>query len=180
MRMTEDSIMNTKEAIEKQKKTIQGWEEKLAKAEEKNEILKAFPEVFKTYMDRLVANWDEYDKNRYIRLREKRNELGYTKFCKEFGKTAFIFVEYYEEEKAHKENVNAAEALLKKLWNRIEEKVGEAEEWYNLTLAPGNIFEGVAINGYVKGTKGTVKVESIHAGGYNIQRLHVRTLVKEI
>lgn len=27
---------------------------------------------------------------------------------------------------------------------------------------------------------GNVKVDSIYAGGYNIQRLHVRVLVKEI
>lgn len=36
------------------------------------------------------------------------------------------------------------------------------------------------LNGVIQGTKASVSVESVFAGGYNIQRLHVRTLVKPI
>ena len=40
--------------------------------------------------------------------------------------------------------------------------------------------EGICINGFVKGTAGTARVESITAGGWNIQKLHIRTLVHQI
>lgn len=36
------------------------------------------------------------------------------------------------------------------------------------------------INGLIKGTKGTAKITTIDAGGYNIQCYHFRVLVKEV
>jgi hypothetical protein len=47
-----------------------------------------------------------------------------------------------------------------------------------LNVTCGNIYEGAAINGYIKGENGSVEVRSIIAGGYNIQKRHVRVLVK--
>ena len=36
------------------------------------------------------------------------------------------------------------------------------------------------LNGYIKGTRGTAKIETIGAGGYNIQCFHFRTLINEM
>lgn len=55
---------------------------------------------------------------------------------------------------------------------RITEKAGEIQDAGGLHIGSNGI-----INGYVIGDKHTVKVETITAGGYNIQRLHYRVLV---
>lgn len=58
---------------------------------------------------------------------------------------------------------------------RISKVVGEIEDTSHLFMGNNG-----AINGFVKGTQGSANVESILAGGYNIQCLHYRVLVKEI
>ena len=55
---------------------------------------------------------------------------------------------------------------------RITEKSGEIVDASGL-----HISNSGQINGLVTGTKNTVSVETIPAGGYNIQRFHYRTLV---
>ena len=77
-----------------------------------------------------------------------------------------------------KENRRASTNLVENLITRIKEKAGEVIDYKGLYVTMGNGYEGVVINGTVIGYKGTAVVESIRAGGYNIQRLHIRTLVK--
>lgn len=59
--------------------------------------------------------------------------------------------------------------------NRIEKVVGNIEDYSNLSIAQNG-----EINGRVIGDKATALVETITAGGYNIQKLHYRVLVKKI
>ena len=65
-----------------------------------------------------------------------------------------------------------AQAKYEDLCNRISAVVGEIEDVSNL-----NIARDGQLNGIVEGTKGSAKVETIGAGGYNIQCFHYRTLV---
>lgn len=58
------------------------------------------------------------------------------------------------------------------LMTRVHEKVGEVKDAKNLHYKNGQI------NGFVVGEKGSVRVETILAGGYNIQCLHIRTLIR--
>lgn len=58
---------------------------------------------------------------------------------------------------------------------RTNKIVGEITDASNLHIgAKGDL------NGYIVGTKGTAKVNTIDAGGYNIQCYHFRTLIKAI
>lgn len=57
---------------------------------------------------------------------------------------------------------------------RTVEKVGQIVDASGLYV--GNKGD---LNGYIDGQKGTVKVQTIGAGGYNIQRFHFRTLIHE-
>ena len=58
---------------------------------------------------------------------------------------------------------------------RTNEIVGQITDASNLKI--GNKGD---LNGYIIGTKGTAKVQTIGAGGYNIQCFHFRTLINEL
>lgn len=62
------------------------------------------------------------------------------------------------------------------LVNRITKVVGEIKDASNLSIGE----QKGEINGYVDGTKGRVRVETISAGGYNIQRFHYRVLLHKV
>lgn len=67
-----------------------------------------------------------------------------------------------------------ADGYIMNLINRVTKYIGEITDYSNLYLT------GSAINGIVIGERGKVRVETILAGGYNIQCLHNRVLVKPI
>ena len=86
---------------------------------------------------------------------------------------------YMSDEDIHKQNQKAGENLILDLLKRVTKITGPVSDWSGLHVTTGN-SGGAVLNGIVIGEEGRAKVESILAGGYNIQRLHVRTLVKEI
>lgn len=61
-----------------------------------------------------------------------------------------------------------------KLINQVTKYVGEITDASSLSIIRGEL------NGIVIGTKGKARVETISAGGWNIQCFHYRTLVIEV
>lgn len=61
-----------------------------------------------------------------------------------------------------------------KLIDEVTAIVGEITDATNLSIRVGEL------NGIIIGTKGKAKIETIGAGGYNIQCFHYRTLIKEV
>lgn len=173
----EEGIENNTKQIEETLKTIAKYETQLASELKKEAIVaNKYPEEFKELKTNLVEEWTRYDLNRKANLRAKYNELGYKEFMKQYKWAGYDFMRKTEEE-IRKDNNRTADALILNLWNRVNEKVGDPTG-YDLHLENGNSIEGIALNGTVVGTEGTARVESILAGGYNIQRLHIRVLVK--
>lgn len=82
------------------------------------------------------------------------------------------------EEKIHANNQRDGENLILDLLRRVTKITGPVTDWSELYVTQGNM--GAVINGYVIGEDGKAEVESILAGGWNVQRLHVRTLVKPV
>jgi hypothetical protein len=68
--------------------------------------------------------------------------------------------------------------LFTNLLNKVSAKVGNITDLSDLTTTTGN--NEIVLNGVVTGENGKVKVQSILAGGHGVQRLHIRTLIKEI
>lgn len=169
-----EDIKSAEKKLEEKKRILQNWEERVANAEDKEEkFQKEIPDCMKLMMTQLVEQWDEYDINRWNFLRGEYRELGYKAYIKKHPKT-YNFITYETPETIHKNNMKDAEGLVLNLYRRIHLITGEVTGWDYIH------FSGGVLNGIVEGKLGTVKVESILAGGYNIQRLHVRVLVHEI
>lgn len=81
----------------------------------------------------------------------------------------------FNDEKLAKELKREAEAKYDFIVERTNAIVGQITDASNLRIGDKG-----DLNGYIIGTKGTAKVETIGAGGYNIQCFHFRTLIHEV
>lgn len=181
-----DGIERTKKAIAEKQETVAKWEFKLQEAEKKERVMETqFPEVLKDFQNHVIKMWDEWDAEHKKFLEKEynkiRDEVGFRKafneFCRKYSYSDYELMTSKTMDEIHRDNVNASERLLINLWNRVKDIVGEATGWSGLYLTHGNEYEGVTVNGIVIGTAGAAKVETISAGGWNIQKYHYRTLV---
>ena len=114
----------------------------------------------------------------------RRKKFDYDYITKPFER-AFGSLKYAQsiwdlsDEKIRSNNERDGKNLILDLLNRVTKITGPVRDWSGLHVTTGN-SGGAVLNGVVIGDEGKARVESILAGGYNIQRLHVRTLVKEI
>lgn len=170
-----EDIKNATKKLAEKEQILQNWKDRLEAAEVKeHKFLTEVPESMKKMVEELTAEWDEYDLENQERLKSKYNELGYEEFIKKYKFSGYKFMRYETKESIHKANFRSAEGLVMNLYSRINAITGEVTDW------SGIHYGGKALNGIVHGQLGSVRVESILAGGYNIQRLHVRVLVHEI
>lgn len=171
----EESIESCTKQIEETKKTIEKYEGQLAGEIAKESIfLKEVPDCMKQLQEQLVQEWDRNDMERKQFYKYKYNEFGYREFIRTYSFSAYDFMSKTEKQ-IHDSNVQDSKFFIIDLYNRIKDITGEVTDWSNIYLDQGNTFP--VLTGYVKGKEGNAKVESILAGGYNIQRLHIRTLV---
>lgn len=200
-----ESIKNARRDIEDKEVTLATYRERLAKAEEKEDALNNLPACMTEFMDSMIELWDAWDKwkresvkgahKEYYDLCEKerqaRREHGKdSEEAKELSKEARELIEsytsfewntlyYLKDDEIHERNVRAGKSLVIDLYNRVAEIVGKFENADNLKVTRGNKDIAV-INGTVEGNGRIAKVQSVGAGGYNIQRFHIRTLVHEV
>jgi hypothetical protein len=87
----------------------------------------------------------------------------------------FVEASTFNEEKFQKMLKRDADAKYDFIIERTNDIVGEITDATNLHIgAKGDL------NGFIIGTKGTAKVQTIGAGGYNIQCYHFRTLINKV
>lgn len=171
----EDDIKSLYQKITEKEATIKKYEDALYKAEAIENIFEnEIPESMKQMQTELVEEWDRFDKERREFYRAKYRELEYREFMRKYSFAAYQRKNETDDE-IHNRNVRDAKTEILDLYNRVKEITGEVTDWSHIRLTSGNSFP--VLNGYVKGVKGAADVESILAGGYNIQRLHVRTLI---
>lgn len=186
-------LMGNMESYRTKTKELESAKEQLAKIEkqekakqDKEATLNNMPDAMKEFADRVEKAWNEHDKKTRAFLRSEYGKLeamypanslkGYNDFIKKYRYSGYEMMHKTDEE-FEKENHKNIEALILNLLNRVIEKTGTITDAKNLKVTSGNGGYAV-INGYVLGTDGKAIVESIGAGGYNIQKYHIRTLVK--
>ena len=172
-----DDVKRLHDEIEECKATLKKYEAQLAgELEKEATFIKEVPESMKTLEQMLIEKWDENDKERRAFLYRKHSELGYNEFIKKYHYAGWEHM-HTDDETFHKKNEKDARFFTLDLLNRVKDVTGEVTDWGGIYLEQGNTFP--VLNGRVEGKEGTAIVESILAGGYNIQRLHIRTLVKK-
>lgn len=175
---TEDIERASKEITEIQA-SIENYKKQLAGEIEREAILiHEIPESMKRMQTELVERWDRFDMEKRERLNEEYKALGWTEFSKKHTRADADF-RYKTNEQIHKDNMNDARCLIIDLYNRVKKITGEITDWSNIRAEQGT-WGFTVLNGYVEGKQGRCAVESIFAGGYNIQRLHIRVLTHEI
>ncbi len=171
----ESDIKRGEREIEETNVTIEKYRKQLAGELAKDDLLSSIPDNLKGMQDVLVERWDAYDKKRREALRTERNTLSYKEFMQKHSYADYEFTHKTDEE-IHKENIREAKALILNLIYRVRDITGDITDWEHLSIAYNSV--GPALTGYIEGKEGRCVVESILAGGYNIQRLHVRILTK--
>ena len=163
------------------------YQKQLAAQEAKEKTLSDMPEVLKEFRENLIERWDRYDewKKEEIKKDYKKFEqacdswkTAYLEMNNKWGRGWYDF-RYLTTAQIHKANVTAADALVMNLLERTVDYTGKITDCAGLVIDQDNLGYSI-INGLVIGEKGKARVESIGAGGYNIQRYHIRVLVKEV
>lgn len=204
-----DSIRDACKAVEEKKALIAKYEAQLAKEEARLDAINSYPQVFLDFMDEVVEMWDAWDAMRKASVIEARQDVGRIEvemdkvrlgnplarsrdipewveleearkeIRSRYSESEWYDLPYKNEEQIHASNVKDAQILVQNLFVRVSDIVGDVEDASDLHIARGNEGHAV-INGLVKGQGKVAKVQSVGAGGWNIQRFHIRTLVNEV
>lgn len=155
----------------------------------KQQEIEELSEVVVEFQKDLIRRWDAYDLWKQQEIRKERelilkltNEEEKRKarenLIRRWGRGYYDFIHLSEKE-IHDVNVKNAENLVLDMIERTIAYTGKITNCDWLELNRDNTGYTI-INGIVIGEKGKAKIESIGAGGYNIQRYHIRVLVKEV
>lgn len=161
---------------------LQNWKKNVIEfviknAKEYYELQQKENEEEKKYFDNLTENEKESCKKNWNATYHYRH-IFKERYYSDISSITKQFYKYrggVDSEGLNKYLDKDVEAKYKNLVARITEIAGEIQDASMLYIANNG-----EINGVVIGTKGRARVETITAGGYNIQILHYRTLVHKI
>ena len=168
----EREISETTLTLDNYKKQLTGLIERV------NVLITDLPDVLRKLQEELVMRWDKWDMERRDKIIADYRELDYKEFSRKYTHADVMFKSKTDEQ-IHDDNVQAAEDLIIDLIYRVRSITGDITDWSNIRATAGTGGFTV-LNGTVIGKEGIACVESITAGGYNIQRLHIRVLVHSI
>lgn len=172
----EDNKYKLQEAIEADKREEERLAKKMSKEQRESSALADLPQSLIDFGNLVYDETVKNEVNRY-KYYSKLPRPDYRDHSPE-ARTIRYYKDQFDLEKVKKDTKVQVKNLLLNLVDRVHKKIGKIVNASYLSLEAGNFYEGTAINGYLEGENGCCDVYSITAGGYNIQRLHVRVLVK--
>ena len=174
-----DDISRLEREIAETALTLDNYRKQLTGLMERVSVLITdMPDVLRKLQEELVMRWDKWDIERRDKIIADYRELDY-KECSRKYTHADVVLKSKTDEQIHDDNVQASEDLIIDLIYRVRKITGEITDWSDIRASAGT--GGFTIlNGTVIGKEGIACVESITAGGYNIQKLHIRLLVHSI
>jgi hypothetical protein len=179
-------LKSAQNKLTERERIVADWAGKMAKATAKFEQFAKLPQIIiefgERYKQRCIewqmetievvkAKLDKTDEMEYQEARKARARI-YKDFGNEFVSLANMS-ERGRVEAIEKINEKRKNDLLEMLVLRVKEKVGEITDAAGLHIGMNG-----EINGLVVGVKGSATINTILAGGHNIQCLHYRVLVK--
>ena len=174
-----DDISRLEREIAETTLTLTEYRNKLTGLIERVSVLITdMPDVLKGLQEELVERWDKWDFERRDKIQSDYRELDYKEFSRKYTHADVVF-KGKSDEQIHDDNVQSAENLIIDLIYRVRKITGEITDWSDIRASVGTGGFTV-LNGTVIGKEGIACVESITAGGYNIQRLHIRVLVHSV
>ena len=174
-----DDISRLEREIAETALTLDNYRKQLTGLMERVSVLITdMPDVLRKLQEELVMRWDKWDMERRDKIIADYRELDYKEFSRKYTHADVVF-KRKSDEQIHDDNVQAAENLIIDLIYRVRSITGEIIDWSNIRATAGTGGFTV-LNGTVIGKEGIACVESITAGGYNIQRLHIRVLVHSV
>ena len=141
-------------------------------------LITDMPDVLRKLQEELVMRWDKWDMERRDKIIADYRELDYKEFSKKYTHAEVVF-KGKSDEQIHDDNVQSAENLIIDLIYRVRKITVEITDWSDIRASSGT-GSFTVLNGTVIGKEGIACVDSITAGGYNIQRLHIRVLVHSV
>lgn len=133
-------------------------------------------EIFKNVLAGLVELREKVyefaSELRQVPMREykKRQEME-RQFAQRYGSGTFDRLIEATDEQLEKEANKTAESYVLNLIARVTKKIGTITDYSDVRI------DGPSINGRIIGERGSTYVETILAGGYNIQCLHYRVIL---
>lgn len=168
-----EDIKRAEDKIKDAEQILVNWRLKYDKQVELETVIATeMPEIFRECRDELAKEWQATDIRHREEMLKKQKELSYEEFRKLYKYTMEEDLRKTDEQ-FYQIELREAELFIIDLYNRVKAVTGEVTDW------SGIHYGGKALNGFVTGKQGKAEVETILAGGYNIQRLHMRVLVKE-
>lgn len=152
---------------------IEKYNKQLAGEMERESMFVQIPDILHKLADELVETWTAWDIKRREEVKKEYEACGRKNFWTRFSKADYDLMRS-SDATIRKNNEKDADWAIKDLFLRVHEITGDITGWENIRS------NGVCLVGTVTGKAGRAHIETITAGGYNIQRLHLRTLVHSI
>ena len=166
-----DDLRRRNQEKEEKQQTMKNWQTKLETLIAEDRKISRIPEQLETLRKQVVEDLIEWATDYREQMKEDRKNLTHEEFYTKYSWSEYYKYYYITDEDIRKDAEKEAKYWVLDLISRVEKKCGQITKW-DLHL------DIDALNGWVEGTKGNAEIETIFAGGWNIQRLHTRVLVK--